>query len=102
MTPSHALATRIAGELFDRIERDKTLLRSTLEEVIHDELLLFQARRGDAPAPEAGNGQAVVEAAKIVVKSLVDDSALLAATPRGLLNKIENLYAALQKTGWHP
>lgn len=53
MTDKCNLAATIARAIFDRIERDRTLILQNIEEVVSDQLAIEGAKRcGDPVAPD--------------------------------------------------
>ncbi len=52
MTDKRNLAATIARAIFDRIERDRTLILQNIEEVVSDQLAIEGAKRRGDPAAE--------------------------------------------------
>lgn len=64
MTQRRELATAIARKIFDRIERDKTLILQNVADEIHDALVLEDAKQPKVivsvdPASPAGDREAI-------------------------------------------
>lgn len=69
MTQRRELAATIARAIFDRIERDRTLILQNVEEVVRDALVLDQARQSSDPSSEIGRyvtGRFRIEGGKYV------------------------------------
>jgi hypothetical protein len=105
MTYPSELAAVIADRVFDRIERDRTLIKSNVRDEIADGLLLGAAKAelGSPAFPMAQyQGDAVRAAAKELVKLLLDDTQTNLKTPGIVLLKVESMYLALVNEGWRP
>lgn len=103
MTRSRDLATTIAGNIFNHIEQERTLVRHNIEEVIHDGLLLGAAKEGLTP-PQTGGAASreLLDAAIGLVRALLNDTTLVVATPNLVLRHIDDVRQALLNKGWRP
>lgn len=103
MTRSRDLATTIAGNIFNHIEQERTLVRHNIEEVIHDGLLLGAAKEGQEPAPiRDAASRELLDAAIATVRALMNDTTLFVSTPKVLLGHINHLRVVLLNEGWRP
>ncbi len=104
MIPPRELATQLAGSIFDHVERERTFVRHSIEEVLHDGILLGQAKTAEAPALMIG-GAASQELRDAVVRMMdliAHDSLLYASMPSKVVAPLNDVYRALLHTGWHP
>jgi hypothetical protein len=91
------LATKIAGEIFDRVERDRRLIRSDIEEVISDGLLLNAAKGGQAGEPDP-----VRRAAEALIRLVMREPDVTRNTHYKLDSALAELYRVLTAEGWKP
>lgn len=96
--PGNELAAALAAKIFDRIEYDGTLIRSSIEEVIRDGVLLDAAKRFSSN----GSGdldEDLRQAAIHLVRGVSRDFSMRLSLPHDLLVLISELQRLLQKMG---
>lgn len=101
MTTHRELAAQLAGNIFDHVEHERIFVRHRIEDVIHDGLLLGQAKQPGYGRLDPGYQQVLDEAAKLV-RMFINDISLGGHTPSSVCRAIDQLYDALRKIGWRP
>ena len=104
MIPPRELAAQLAGSLFDHVERERTFVRHSIEDVLHDALLLAQAKTAEAPALMIGGAasQELRDAVVRLMDLIAHDSLLYASMPSKVVAPLNEVYRVLLRTGWHP
>ncbi len=104
MIPPRELASQLAGSIFDHVERERTFMRHSIEEVLHDGILLGQAKTAEAPALMIGGAasQELRDAVIDMMDLVAHDSALYASMPQKIFAPMNEVYRALLRTGWQP
>jgi hypothetical protein len=104
MIPPRELAAQLAGSIFDHVERERTFVRHSIEEVLHDGLLLGQAKTAEAPAPMIGGAasQELRDAVIRMMDMIANDSQLYASMPAKIVAPVNEVCRALLRTGWQP
>lgn len=100
MNPAKDAGAKLARQIFDRIDQDRTLILENIAEVCEDGLILFAAKSQQPVVQQIAPRQEVMDAAIKLIKAAMDEPALYDKAPSKLKTLINELYNALLKAGW--